>query len=81
MRYVPVLLGVVVGLYLLHRLATYAEQRGWVYYRSKPPHGAGSIGVMRVMSLFDPTIEHVIEEVVSDRMVIDETGEPPGEEE
>ncbi len=81
MRYVLGLLAVVVGLYLLHRLATYAEQRGWVYYRSKPPRGAGSVGAMRVMSLFDPTIEHVIEEVVSDRLVIDETGEPLREEE
>ena len=73
--------GVVVGLYLLHRLAIIADHRGWVYYRSKPPRGAASIGVMRVMSLFDPTIEHVIEEVVSDRLVIDESGEAPGEDE
>jgi len=73
------LLGLAVGaaLYGVHRLATYADRKGWIYYRTKPPAGAGSQAIMRATAMFDPTIEHVIEEVTSDRLVVDESGEPP----
>lgn len=74
-----VLIGLAVSavLYGVHRLAIYADGKGWIYYRTKPPAGAGSRAIMRASAVFDPTIEHVIEEVTSDRLVIDESGEPP----
>lgn len=76
-----ILFGVLIAFagYGLHRLALIADRRGWIYYRTKPPLGAGSIAAMRATVVFDPTLEHVIEEVVSDRRVVDETGEPPFE--
>lgn len=77
MRWVLFGLLVVVAGYGLHRVALAAERRGWIYYRTKPPAGAGSLAAMRSMAVFDPTIEHVIEEVVSERVVNDESGAPP----
>ena len=31
------LAGVLLGLYALHRLALWAEQRGWIFYMKKKP--------------------------------------------
>lgn len=81
MRWVLFGLLVVAAWYGLHRLALAADIRGWIYYRTKPPPGAGSMAAMRATAVFDPTIVHVIEEVASDRLVIDESGEPPFPEE
>jgi hypothetical protein len=76
-RWALIGVAVVVGLYGVHKLATYADRKGWIYYRTKAPAGAGSRAIMRATAVFDPTIEHVIEEVASDRLVVDESGEPP----
>lgn len=81
MRYLAAIFGVAAVLYLLHRVALYAERRGWIYYRSKPPRGAGSLAAMEVMKILDPTIEHVIEIVRSETVAPDEHGEPPAGEE
>ena len=74
-----VLIALVVGalLYGGHTLATHADRKGWIYYRTKPPAGAGSRAIMRATAVFDPPIEHVIEEMESDRLLVDESGEPP----
>ena len=77
MRWVLIGPAVSAALYGVHRLATYADRRGWIYYRTKPPAGAGSRAMMRATAVFDPTIEHVIEEVESERLVVDESGAPP----
>ncbi|MDH3307032.1 MAG: hypothetical protein OEO77_05895 [Acidimicrobiia bacterium] len=47
-------------LYGLHRLATCADARDWIYYRRTSP-GTGR-AVMSVAQIFAPAIEHVIEE-------------------
>lgn len=77
MRWVLIGLAVSAALYGVHRLAAHADRKGWIYYRTKPPAGAGSMAIMRATAVFDPTIEHVIEEVESDRLVVDESGAPP----
>ncbi len=56
-------LGVVAVLYSLHRAALWAEDRGWIYYRTKRmPPGAGALAMMEVSSMLQPSVEHVIEE-------------------
>ena len=52
-----------VGLYGLHRLALWAESRGWIYYRTKHmPPGAAGMAMLEVTSILDPQVTHIIEE-------------------
>jgi len=61
---VMIALGVV--LFGLHRLALWAERRGWLYYRDrKPPAGAASMAMMELDTLWKPNIEHVVDEMWS----------------
>lgn len=54
---------VIAVLYGLHRLALFAEERGWLFYKTRPPR-------MRTLGLFeelaDPSVEYRIEEQSSE---------------
>jgi len=66
---------VVIG---LRRLSRYAGKRGWVYNKWNPrPPGGGTLGLLE--SIYQPSIEHVIEERASEkhRGSQDESGEKP----
>jgi hypothetical protein len=55
-----------------------AGERGWVFNRHNPrPRGAGSLGLLE--SIYQPSIEHVVEERSSERArgSRDESGDPP----
>lgn len=67
-----------VGLYGLHRLAVWAEERGYIYYLRG--HGSsGSVGsaFLEVQSLLEPAARHVVKE--RKREIIEEkaSGDPP----
>lgn len=52
-------------LYALHRLALWAEHRGWIYYRAEDrPRGAG---LNFLATIYQPEMEHVIDETMSYR--------------
>jgi hypothetical protein len=73
---IPVL--VIVAGYGLHRLALWAEGRGWIYYKTKrAPAGAGSLAMLEVAQILEPEVQQVIEAVQSDREQADheESGE------
>lgn len=58
------------ALYGLHRFALWAEARGWIYYKTKrrpPGAGLGLIG-----QLYQPSIEHKVEEQQSQRIKADQ---------
>ncbi len=68
------------ALYGLHRLALWAEGRGWIYYRThRAPIGSAGMAMLEITSLVDPAVEHVIEETRADRVRVeeDERGESP----
>ena len=68
----------VVALYGLHRLALWAEARGWIYYRTKRmPAGAAGRALMELSAIVEPEIEHVIEAIDEDKVRgdQDESGE------
>jgi hypothetical protein len=70
--------------YGLHRLAVWAEERGWIYYRSKRGPLAGfGMALIEATTLFAPEIEHAIEEEQSEQMRADvaESGATPHETE
>lgn len=59
-----------------HLALNWANRKGWVYYRNNdrpPPHSLGL-----VEEIYQPSIEHVIEQEVSDQTTRDqaESGDP-----
>jgi hypothetical protein len=73
----PLLVTVIVlsFVYGLHRAALYAESRGWLYYRTRPPR-MRSLGLLE--ELTDPSVEYRIEEQASESIRADQdsTGDP-----
>lgn len=66
------------GLYCLHRLASWAEKRGWIYYR-KHPASSGVLGnaFLEVQTLLEPGKRHVLEERTRAGGETRESGDPP----
>lgn len=60
--------------YGLHRLALLAEDRGWLYYRTRPPR-MRTLGLLE--ELADPSVEYRIEEQSSEaiRAANEESGQ------
>ena len=63
MRYVLIAGIAVLTLYVLDRLALWAERRGWIYYRNKHSSG-GAIGnaFLELQAFLEPSKRHVVEE-------------------
>ena len=59
----------VVG-YALHRLALWAEERGWIYYKTK--RRPGGVGLSLIGQIYQPSIEHVVEQEQSDKVKADQ---------
>jgi hypothetical protein len=56
----------------------WAAERGWVYNKHNPrPRGGGTLGLLE--AIYQPSIEHVIEERASQRArpSRDDSGDPP----
>jgi hypothetical protein len=71
----------VVVIYGLHRLALYAEGRGWIYY-TKAGSSSGSLSnaFLEVQSLIEPSKRHVVMEQTRARSEQDDDGAPPDPE-
>jgi hypothetical protein len=65
-------------LYGLHRLALWAEDRGWIYYLRRKP-GASSLGnaFLEVQSLIEPEKRHLSEVRQAESVEEDDQGDPP----
>lgn len=70
--------GVLIALFALHRLALWAEARGWIYYRNAPA-GAGSYALSHIDAIVRPEVEHVIElrDQAAELREVAGQGEPP----
>ena len=66
--------------YGLHRLALWADGRGYIYYKTKPKFKGSSLGLIE--GIYNPSVEHVVEERSSERArgSQDESGGKPGPE-
>jgi hypothetical protein len=49
----------IVGLWLLHRFLTYAEGRGWIYYRKKRGSYGGLGVTSNFLNMYDPSRKHL----------------------
>ena len=68
----------VVLLYGLHRLALWAEDRGWIYYLLRKPR-ASSLGnaFLEVQSMIEPEKRQLVEARKAENVEEDEQGDPP----
>lgn len=81
MKWLVIAGAVVAFLFALHRLALWADKRGWVYYKTKPKFRGSSLGLLE--SVYNPAMEHVVEERSGQRArgSQDESGDDPAEDE
>lgn len=78
MRYALWGLAVLCGVYGLHRVALFAEGRGWIYYWHK--HGGGAAvgnALLQVQAIIEPSKRYVLEERVKDDSEAKESGDSP----
>lgn len=66
---IAIVIGLLVAGFGLHRLLIWAEGRGWIFYRTKGKGGAGSIAMLELAAIFEPEVEHVVEQGYTDRAV------------
>ena len=76
-RLAIILVAVVVALYALHRLALWAEERGWIYYRRRAGRGTLGSAFLEVQSLIEPGQHHVLEVMREEQVEEDDSGDPP----
>ena len=63
MRYLVLGLAALAIVWVLHSVAQWAEDRGWIYYRKKRgSSGTLSAAALEVQSLFEPSQRYVLEE-------------------
>lgn len=74
MRVLFIVLGVAIVLLLLHLALSYAERRGWVFYRTRPPR-VRFLGLLEELAA--PSVEYLMEEQSSEAIRADraESGE------
>lgn len=79
MPWLPILgvvLTLVVAAYTAHRVLTWMNKKGWVYYRNPERPPPKSLGILE--ELYQPSIAHVIDEETREASEADqiESGEP-----
>jgi hypothetical protein len=69
---------VVAGLYGIHRLALWAEERGWIYYRKKRG-GSGTLGnaLLELQTFLEPSKRHILDERVKKDPEVQDSGDKP----
>jgi hypothetical protein len=66
-----------VAIYGLHRLASWAEARGWIFYKEKGRTGVASNALLELDAIWKPEMHQVVEEreIEADHEVDDESGD------
>ena len=79
MRTIVIAAAFMVGLWSLHRLLSYAEDRGWVYYRKKRGSYGGLGVTSNFLNMYDPSRKHLQEvvRVVEWKREEDDDGDDP----
>lgn len=77
MKTALVTLAVLVGLWLLHRAAIWAEDRGWIYYRRQGSPGDLGNAFLELHSILDPGKKTVLEARLQETDEAAESGDPP----
>ena len=69
MRVFLIVAGAAMALFALHRMALYAENRGWIFYKTRPPR-VRMLGLLE--ELVEPSVEFLVEEESSQAIRADQ---------
>lgn len=70
--------GVIVTLFMIDRLALWAEARGWIYWRRKKAQtGALGSALMEMNVITNPSAQHVIDAKDAKKLEERENDDPP----
>lgn len=70
-------IAIILGLYGLHRLGLWMEERGWIYYRRK--HGSSGTladALLEVQAIMEPSKRYVLEERAKEDDEAQKSGDP-----
>ena len=66
------------GMFGLHRLAMWAEDRGYIYYlRRRGSSGSLSTAFLEVQAIIEPKVRHVVTERKREAVEREDSGDPP----
>ena len=65
------------GLYALHRLAIWMENRGWIYYRRSGDPGSLGNAFLQVQSMLEPDKRAMVEARQTEAVEENDSGDPP----
>lgn len=78
MKWLLLAFAAAVALFALHRLALWAESRGYIYYtRTAPSRGSVGNAFLEVHSLIEPDKRALVEVLREERTEQGESGDPP----
>ena len=77
-KIVVLALAAVAALYGLHRVALWAERRGWIYYLHRQG-SSSTVGnaFLELQTMLEPGKKYILEVKRKERVVEDESGDPP----
>jgi len=68
----------VLGIYGAHRLLSWMDDRGWIYYRRRRGTSAAlGNAMLQVQTFYQPSVEEVLEARLEEHTEEDESGDPP----
>jgi hypothetical protein len=78
MKYMILGILAVAGIYSIHRLALWAEERAWIYYRKKGG-GSGTLGnaLLELQTFLEPSKRHILDEHVKKDPDAQDSGDKP----
>lgn len=77
LRWIPPALAVAAVVLLLRRGYSFAVSRGWLYGPGQAPKGGNTVGGLGFEQVFQPSVDHVIEE--QQRLQIEADHQVPSE--
>ena len=69
----------VLGLYGLHRLLSWMDGRGWIYYRRRGTSAALGNALLQVQTFYQPSVQEVLEARLEEPSALAESGDPPSD--
>lgn len=67
-----------VAIYIAHRLLSWMDRRGWIYYRRRRGSSAAlGNALLQVQSFYQPSVQEVLEARLEEHVESPESGDPP----
>lgn len=72
----------VIAIYAAHRLLSWMDDRGWIYYRRRRGTSAAlGNAMLQVQTFYQPSVEQVLEARLEEPSEAADSGDPPSDDE